>query len=199
MQGGQTRLHRASGKTLQESDTMTDTELAERFRDGDEEAVRTVYRRHSRAVMTVAMSVLGDRDLAAEAVQQTFLNAWKAAGTFDPEREIAPWLYAIARRAAIDVYRKESRPTQSAHDEEVEVAVSSPGIEQTWEAWEVRSAIDKLSVEEREVVRLSHGEGWAHPEIGGRLGVPVGTVKSRSHRAHQRLARLLRHVVEVAP
>lgn len=178
---------------------MTDEELTELFRAGDEDAVRELYRTHGRAVMTVAMSVLGDRDLAAEAVQQTFLNAWKAAAKFETGREIAPWLYAIARRAAIDVYRKESRPTQSAHDEEVEIAVSSPGIEQAWEAWQVRSAIDKLADDEQEVVRLSHFEGLTHTEISERVGVPVGTIKSRSHRAHLRLARLLRHVVEVEP
>ncbi len=178
---------------------MTDTELARRFQAGDEDAVRALYRKHAGAVMTVAMSVLGNRDLAAEAVQQTFLNAWKAAATFDPSREIAPWLYSIARRAAIDVHRKESRPTQSGHEEETEVAVHSPGIEQAWEAWEVRTALDKLNNEEREVVRLSHFEGLSHSEIGAKLGLPLGTIKSRSHRAHKRLARLLRHVVEPSP
>jgi len=172
--------------------------MAVGFRRGDEDAVRAVYRRHAGAVMTVAMSVLRNRELAAEAVQQTFFKAWKASSSYDPGREIAPWLYQIARRVAIDIYRKERRPTQSGHEQEVDVGVTEPGIEQSWEAWEVRSALDELSEEERDVVRLSHFEGLTHEEIGRRLGVPVGTVKSRSHRAHRRLAHLLRHLAEVA-
>ena len=70
-------------------------------------------------------------------------------------------------------------------------------LEATWEAWQVRLALDQLPDEEREVVRLSWFDGLAHPEIADRLGVPVGTVKSRSHRAHRRLAELLAYVRDV--
>ena len=62
----------------------------------------------------------------------------------------------------------------------------------------MRTALDQLPDDEREVVRLSHFEGLAHSEIAERLGVPMGTVKSRSHRAHRRLASLLSHLVEGA-
>ena len=62
------------------------------------------------------------------------------------------------------------------------------GPEQAYDAWEVRQAIDALPADEREVVRLQHLEGLTHAEIAERLGVPLGTVKSRSFRAHQRLA-----------
>jgi RNA polymerase sigma-70 factor (ECF subfamily) len=175
---------------------MDDRELAERFRSGDEDAVRIVYRRHSRAVMTVAMSVLRDRQLAAEAVQQTFLKAWRAAATFDPDRELAPWLYSIARRAAIDLYRSEHRPTRADHEEEVDVAVAGHDVDAAWEAWEIRTAIEQLDDDEREVVRLAHYEGLTHSQIAALLDVPLGTIKSRSHRAHRRLARLLQHLME---
>ena len=63
-----------------------------------------------------------------------------------------------------------------------------PGLEQWYEAWQVRQAIDALPPDEREVVRLQHLEGLTHVEIAERMGIPAGTVKSRSHRAHQRLA-----------
>ena len=62
------------------------------------------------------------------------------------------------------------------------------GLEQWYEAWQVRQAIDALPPDEREVVRLQHLEGLTHTEIAEQLGIPPGTVKSRSHRAHQRLA-----------
>ena len=69
-------------------------------------------------------------------------------------------------------------------------------LEATWEAWQVRIALDQLPDDERQVVKLAWFDGLAHAEIADKLGVPVGTVKSRSHRAHRRLADLLAHVRE---
>ncbi len=126
-------------------------------------------------------------------MQSTFLNAWKSAARFDPDRELGPWLYAIARRQAIDAYRK-ARRVETADPETLDVIELPPSLERTWEAWEVRLALDKLPPDEREVVRLSFLVGLTHPEIAERLGVPVGTVKSRTHRAHRRLAGLLAHI-----
>lgn len=165
-----------------------------RFAEGDPDAVRRLYERYGRAVFTVAVRSLGDRGLAEEAVQQTFLQAWRAAGSFDADRDPAPWLYAIARRVAVDLYRRERRHT---HDnEEREVAVLPPSFERTWEAWAVRSALDRIPEEERDVLRATHFLGMTHEEAAEHLGIPVGTVKSRSHRAHRRMAELLAHLRE---
>jgi RNA polymerase sigma-70 factor, ECF subfamily len=174
-----------------------DAELAQRFAAGDEEAVTAVYRRYAGPILTVAMGTLGRRDLADEALQTTMLKAWRAADSFDTSRELAPWLYAIARRVAIDIYRRESRVAASELGDD-DVAVVPLSFERTWEAWEVRTALDKLPPDEREVVRLSHLVGMTHQQIAEQLGVPLGTVKSRSSRAHRRLAGLLSHVVAVA-
>jgi RNA polymerase sigma-70 factor (ECF subfamily) len=173
--------------------TVSDRELASRFPTGDDAVIRAVYERFGGAVYTVAMSILGDADHAADVVQATFVNAWKAAARFNPSQELAPWLYTIARRQAIDAYRRDRRanPTDPA---ELDTAESPVSLESTWEAWQVRLALDELPVEERAVVRLAWFEGLAHPEIAAALGVPIGTVKSRSHRAHRRLAELLAHV-----
>jgi RNA polymerase sigma-70 factor (ECF subfamily) len=175
-----------------------DAELAQHFAAGDEDAVRAVYKRYAGPVLTVALATLGRRDLADEAVQTTMVKAWRAAASFDPSRDLAPWLYAIARRVAIDIYRRESRAAAPTELDDDAVAVIPLSFERTWEAWEVRSALDKLPVEEREVVRLSHLVGMTQQQVADHLGVPVGTVKSRSARAHRRLAALLRHVVAVA-
>ena len=69
-------------------------------------------------------------------------------------------------------------------------------FEGTWEAWEVRSALDRIPADEREVLLATHFIGLTHDEAAERLGIPVGTVKSRSHRAHRRLADLLAHLKE---
>lgn len=169
-------------------------DLYRRFRDGEPDAVRAVYRRHAGAVLTVARSIVGDPHLADEVVQTTFVKAWRAAATFQGERELAPWLYAIARRTAIDALRHERRPTRGDHEPEIDVAVTPLSFERTWELHEIRRAIDDLPPDEREIVRRSHLVGQTHQQISAELDLPLGTVKSRSNRAHRRLAAALAHL-----
>jgi RNA polymerase sigma-70 factor (ECF subfamily) len=166
-----------------------------RFHDGDSDAVRELYRDYGRAVFTVALRALGDRSLAEEAVQVTFLRAWRAADRFEVGRDPGPWLYAIARRVAIDLYRRERRHP-AGDGTEPEIAILPPAIEDTWETWEVRAALDRLPADERAVVRATHYLGMTHPEAAEQLGIPIGTVKSRSHRAYRRLAGMLSHLEE---
>ncbi len=167
-----------------------------RFRAGDESAVSDLYRRYGGAVFTVSMSILRDRNLAADATQLTFVKAWRNASTFDPDRHFSPWIYAIARRTAIDILRSEKRTDQVSATGDVDIIHLPSGIEQAWEAFEVRIAVDQLPDEERTVIRLTHLDGYSHSQAAEVLGIAVGTVKSRSHRAHRRLATLLRHLVE---
>ncbi len=173
---------------------LDDRELARRFPSGDEATVRAVYERYGRAVHTVAYSIVHNTTVAADVVQTTFLNAWRASARFDPDRALGPWLYAIARRQAIDTLRRESR-SSPAEPDDLDGGALPPSLEQTWEAWQVRLAVDRLADDEREVVRLSWFVGLSHPEIAAKLGLPVGTVKSRSHRAHRHLAAMLAYVV----
>lgn len=167
--------------------------MLDRFRNGDESAVKAVYERFRGPVFAISMSVLHDHGLAADASQQTFIKAWQAASTYDPERELGPWIYAIARRTAIDIYRKQTRSLVS---DDVDSSDFPPGLETIWEIFEVRAALDRLTDEERQVIKLSHFDGLTHAEIAEHMDIPVGTVKSRSHRAHQRLLQLLKHLEE---
>lgn len=166
----------------------------ERFRSGDPDAVREIYREYAGAISTVARSIVRNDELAAEVVQQTFVKAWRSAASFDRGKQLAPWLYAIARTTAIDALRSELRPTRGGHEPEVDVHVDGESLESTWERFEVRRAIDALPPDEREVVHRSHLLGQTHDEIARQLGIPIGTVKSRSGRAHKRLAEALAHV-----
>jgi RNA polymerase sigma-70 factor (ECF subfamily) len=166
-----------------------DYELGVRFRDGDPDAIREVYRLFSGRVFALCRSILADSEQARDAVQQTFLQAWRAADRFEPDRPLSTWLNMICRRVCIDSYRRDRRalealtPTGSLND----VSTDGPSMERTWTAWEVRRAVDQLPDPLREIVRLSHLEGWSLAQIADRLDVPIGTVKSRSHRAHRRL------------
>ena len=179
---------------------MVAADVLERFRQGDSDAVGAVYREYGASVFSVALHVLGDRGLAEESTQQTFVRAWRASASFDATRELGPWLVTIARRVAIDVYRREARrvtvPLGSVAPDAPELVTLPPSAERAYDVWEVRRAIETLPDDEREVVRLQHLESLTQPEVAARLGVPVGTVKSRSHRAHRRLASLLGHLQE---
>lgn len=177
-----------------------DTALASALAEGQEDAVRELYRRFGRLVFTVALRVLHDRGRAEEATQQTFVQAWRHAESFDPGRDFAPWLATIARRAAIDIQRREVRreagSLTDAPSDDPGLVVMPPSAAQIEAVWEVRAAVDSLGDQEREIVRLQHLEGWSHAQIADQLGLPLGTVKSRSHRAHQRLAGRLAHLRE---
>jgi RNA polymerase sigma factor (sigma-70 family) len=86
-----------------------DPDTLRRFAAGDEVAFSAVYRRYARPMFTVALQILGRPELAADAVQQAFVQAWRAAPSYAAESDIAPWLFTITRRAAIDAWRKERR------------------------------------------------------------------------------------------
>ena len=150
--------------------------------------------------IAVCRNLLGSPQLAEEAAQQTFLKAWRSAATVDPRRDLAPWLATIARRTAIDVYRQEvpGEPSSlddvpAAHPAMVQAPVA---IERTYDVWQVRQALDELPEDERQVVQLQHLEGLTQTAVAERLNLPVGTVKSRSYRAHKKLAARLGHLRE---
>ncbi len=168
------------------------------FRQRDARAVRAMYREYGRLVYAVAHRALGRHDLAEEALQQTFLNAWRAADRIDVDRDPAPWLATIAKRVAIDIYRREaSRHTIALGDlaaNDPALVSLPPDLETLDAVWQVRRAIDALSPEEATIIRLQHLDGMMQTEIAEQLGIALGTVKSRSHRAHRRLAELLGHL-----
>src|SRR6478672_4795752 len=177
------------------STTADQRDLALRFQTGDADAVREVYRRYAGRLHALCRSLLGDPALVDDAVQQTFLQAWRAASRFDAARPLSAWLYAIARRVCIDEYRKASRaPAVGREDDQIDGVVDGPSFDRAWTVYEVRRAVDELPADEREVVRLASLEGWSLLEIAAHLGVPLGTVKSRSFRAHRRLTAALAHL-----
>ena len=177
---------------------MVDPEVLARFTAGDPDAVRAVYGAYGRLVYAVAYKLLGDRGLAEDATQQAFVQAWRASGSYDPAREMGSWLATIARRAAIDIHRREARVRHGSLDgaDPADPALISlpPSVEQVYDVWEVRRAIGALDPEDAELVRLQHFDGLTQAQIAERLGVPVGTVKSRSFRVHRRLAGMLGHL-----
>jgi RNA polymerase sigma-70 factor (ECF subfamily) len=167
-------------------DARPSPRVAAAFARRDPEAVRDFYRHYGRLVYAVAHRVLGRHDLAEDATQQTFLQAWKAADRLDIARDPAPWFATIAKRVALDFLRREARiqenpalAPQMYDDATLDIV------------WRVRAAIDSLSADESAIVRLQHLEGLTQQEVAAKLGIALGTVKSRSHRAYRKLASVL--------
>ncbi len=163
-------------------------------------AVRVFYAEYGRLVYVVSFRVLRDHALAEEATQQTFVRAWQAADHLDQERDPVPWLATIAKRVAIDIYRREARryanSLENVLSDDPAVIELPPDLEVLDQVWHVRRAIDALPAEEATIMRLQHLDGLTHSEIAEKLGIALGTVKSRSHRAHGKLAAALRHLRE---
>jgi RNA polymerase sigma-70 factor (ECF subfamily) len=172
--------------------TPSDGELIERIGEGDRAAFESLYARYARPIFALALRRLGDRGRAEDAVQEAFAAVWRSARTYRPERGAgAHWLYAVARNAIVDRGRaRGENPAEPA--EEPSAEPGPPDVaESDWAAWRVHRAIGELPERERVVVELAYWGGLSQSEVAKRLGVPLGTVKTRTRSALSRLADLL--------
>jgi RNA polymerase sigma-70 factor (ECF subfamily) len=172
--------------------TVSDGELIERAGRGDRSALETLYERYARSVFGLALRRLGDRGRAEDAVQETFVSIWRAAKTYRPERGPgAPWLYAVARNAIVDRARQRSEPAVEAPDESSDESGPEERAEEAWTRWRVHRALEDLPESEREVIALAYWRGLSQSEVAETLGIPLGTVKTRTRSGLQRLAGIL--------
>ena len=160
----------------------SDVQLLARMRADDTgDAMRALYRTYSGELYGFALNSLGDRGAAEELVQEVFTRAWRHCGSYDAERgSVRTWLYQIARHAIIDARRRAAvRPALALHEPD-EGESTGATIEQAMLGWQVAGALERLSPEHRQVIRLAHFQGLSVREIADRCGLPVGTVKSRT-------------------
>jgi RNA polymerase sigma-70 factor (ECF subfamily) len=161
-----------------------EAELLGRVAAGDHgDPLVVLYRRYSSSLYGLGLRLLGESGMAEELVQETFLRLWRSAPTYDPSRgSVRTFMFTIARRVAVDLLRRTASrplPTGEASEEQPDV----PGGE-AFDALvlglEVRDALQALSAKHREVLELMVDEDLGQPEIAARLGIPVGTVKTRA-------------------
>jgi RNA polymerase sigma-70 factor, ECF subfamily len=181
-----------SGAVERPAPTLTDGQLIQRVGAGDAGAFELLYRRYARPVFGLALRRLGERMRAEDAVQETFAAIWRSAGTYRPERGPgAPWLYAVARNAIVD--RARSRSEAIAEPPDTPSAELGPHerAEEAYVSWRVHRALEDLPRNERDVVELAYYGGLSQSEVASFLGIPLGTVKTRTRAALGRLAGLL--------
>jgi RNA polymerase sigma-70 factor, ECF subfamily len=161
----------------------TDAQLLARLPgDATGESLRALYRAYAGELFGFALNALGDRGTAEEIVQEVFTRVWRHAEAYDPTRgSVRTWLYQIARHAIIDMRRRAAvRPPLARQEHEREDEVEGLSIERAMLGWQVATALDRLSPEHRQVIRLAHVQGLSVREIAERCALPEGTVKSRT-------------------
>jgi RNA polymerase sigma-70 factor, ECF subfamily len=148
-----------------------------------EDSMRELYRTYGSELYGFAVSALGDRGQAEELVQEVFTRVWRHAHSYDSEKaSFRTWLYGIARNAIIDLKRRQAvRPALAAHpDAEEQQGAVDDSFERALLRWQVGAALDRLTPEHRQVIRLAHFQGLTLREISERTGIPLGTIKSRT-------------------
>ena len=168
----------------------TDTELLRAIRGGDEAAFHELVDRHSENLYALAYSLLGSRSDAEDAVQETFLGAFRRAASFEGRSSLKTWLVRILvnqaykTRRSRKVRRADSLDAGQPDDNRLRIRSSGAAVES---AIDVEAMLSTLSPEHREVIVLRELEGFTYEEMAAALGVPVGTIESRLYRARQEL------------
>lgn len=181
-----------TGADLRHQGGPTDGALISRVAQRDANAFELLYHRYARPVFGLALRRLGDRMRAEDAVQETFAAVWRSARTYRPERGPgAPWLYAVARNAIVDRSRNRSEPPAEAPDTPSLEPTPAERAEASYVSWRVHRALEGLSAKERDVIELAYYGELSQSEIADFLGIPLGTVKTRTRAGLGRLADLL--------
>jgi RNA polymerase sigma-70 factor, ECF subfamily len=143
-------------------------------------------------VFGLALRRLGDRGRAEDAVQETFTSIWRSAASYRPDRGPgAPWVYAVARNAIVDRARSRTEIPAEIPDEPAREDGPGDRAEQSWVQWRVHAALEELPEREREVLKLAYWSGLSQSEVADFLGIPLGTVKTRTRSALAHLADIL--------
>ena len=167
----------------------TDEDLLSRVAQGDHDAFGDLYKRYARAVLGLALRRLGDRGRAEDAVQEALASIWRAARSYRRDRgPVAPWLYAVARNSIADRGRARIEPPAEPADTPSDWPGPPDRAEQSWVSWRVHRALEELPERERSVLELAYWSGLSQSEIADFLGIPLGTVKTRTRSGLRRLA-----------
>ena len=145
-----------------------------------DDALRAAYDAHGPELYRFARRSLSDAGTAEDAVQETFLRAWRASASYDPARASQrTWLFAILRNVVIDLARaRRSRPPLADGAEGSEGAADDE-LDRALNTWQVESALAELDDDHRRVLVEIHWRGRPYHEVADDLGIPAGTVKSR--------------------
>jgi RNA polymerase sigma-70 factor (ECF subfamily) len=162
----------------------SDADLIERLQRHDPQALAELYDRFGRLAYSLILRVVRDTGVAEDLVQETFMRVWNRAQGLDAQKgSIGPWLLAVARNRAIDYLRSAGGRERNAIEfEETDHPALYIDMERdilsSDKARRIKTAVEKLSPHQREVIELAYFEGLSQTEMAERMGQPLGTVKT---------------------
>lgn len=163
-------------------------------------AMEPLYQRYNRILYSLAYRMVSDHQIAEDLLQDAFLSVWRRADSYSPQAgAVRSWLISILHHRTIDYLRSQRRRSTvkdtTLEDVEQDEQLAFPDV---WdEAWrsvqgaQVRTAMMKLSPEQRQVIELAYFQGWTHSEISAEYSIPLGTVKARMRLGLMHLKRAL--------
>ncbi|WP_118133388.1 sigma-70 family RNA polymerase sigma factor [Oceanicella sp. SM1341] len=157
-------------------------EALKRCAAGDQSALQALFTEEAGRMTGIAMRVLRRRDLAEEAVQDAFVQIWRKADTYMPERGSARgWIYTIVRNRALNILRDSGRELPTL-PEDIDTMRETDPVSASWdgldEASRLRGCLSGLDEVKRRCILMAYVLGYSHGEIAGRLDAPLGTVKA---------------------
>ena len=175
---------------------LSDEALVALVARADEDALAELYDRVSRIDYGLALRVLRDERHAEDAVQEAFLQVWRSAATFRAERaKASTWILTLVHRRAVDLVRREERRQADPLTDDSALGEAPEDTEEAaWLRFErerVQAALKQLPDVQREALELAYYGGFSQSELADRLGVPLGTIKSRMFVGLARLRELL--------
>ena len=164
---------------------LADEDLISRVEASDAEAFATLYDRHSRAAVSLAYRMMGERQASEDLAQDAFLKVWRGASSYRADRgSVRTWILSIVHNRGIDLLRSQASRRRTQDKVEASAPRSQPS-EAFAEAWrnsqrdQVREALSTLPSEQLKILELAYFSGYTHVEISDLLGLPLGTVKGR--------------------
>jgi RNA polymerase sigma-70 factor, ECF subfamily len=177
----------------------SDSDLMIQVKDGRVAALGELFERHHPALYRFCLRMTGNRAESEDLVQDVFMRMLKHRESFKPDTGFTPWMFRIARNVAVDSLRRSSRAPQAEPDLDVRPADQPSSDERVVEHEQtvlLRRALLELPPDRREVLLLSRYEMKSYEEVAETLGVSVGTVKTRAHRAIKQLRELYQGLLE---
>ena len=175
---------------------LSDEALVALVARGDEGALAELYDRVGRVAYGLAFKVLRDDRLAEDAVQEAFLTVWRTAAGFRADlAKASTWILTLVHRRAVDIVRREERRRADPLDDlDRDAGTSESAEDEAWLGFErrrVQRAMQRLPYAQREAIELAYYGGFSQSELAERLGLPLGTIKSRMFAGLARLRELL--------